>query len=108
MKSYFQSIFKIIISIINYFFTEDSNEQKRTSYEILISASVCDTIDFFVKQSRIYDKSCNDLTEQPVNEQKEQILRNAPLMPDIKKQFKIWSTNMREYDSIRTRLLNSV
>jgi len=108
MKSYFQRLFKIVVSIFHYFFPEDINKPKRTAFEILISASICDTIDFVVKQSNIYCSSCKEITEKPVIQQKEQILHNAPIIPDIKKQFRIWSANMREYDSIRNRLLDSV
>ena len=107
MKSYFHSFYKILISIFNYFFHEETYIHKRTTSERLISALLCDRMDFYLKQSNNYDKSCKDLTEQPISQQNEPIQYQAPSIPDIKKQFRIWSANMREYDSIRKRLLDS-
>lgn len=110
MQSYFQSILTIFVSIFKFFFQEDTSKrkqkQRRAAYDRLLSISICDTIEFAVKQPRIYYSS-NNLPEQPVVQQKEQILHPAPIIPDIKKQFKIWSENMKEYDAIRKRLLES-
>jgi hypothetical protein len=109
MKFYFQGICKILVSIFNYFFQEDTYQPKRTAYELLISASICDEMDFVERQSRIFDRNGKEeVTDEHVYRQEEQITRNAPLIPDIKKQFKVWSANMREYDSIRKRLLDPV
>jgi hypothetical protein len=104
MKTYFQSLYKILVSIFNYFFHEETNDHKRTVYDRLISASVCDSIDFlYYKQYHNENKSRKDLTEPPVSQQKE--LYQAPSIPDIKKQFRAWSENMKEYDAIRKQLV---
>jgi hypothetical protein len=97
MKKSILLIYKSLVALFNILFSETVDKRSDYLFKRLKSVSYIDSIEkVFREQSfRTSQIEYDDLIKQ-----KEQVV-------DIRNQFKVWSQNMKEYDLVKSRLVNT-